>query len=88
MGMDSQVLECPAATVVGLVEWMLRESGLRATKLHCHGKDSDPLIVLAAAAAVKLGLPERLPPGVCACLRTLRSSRKWSGHGLGVEGGV
>ncbi|MGW7729440.1 hypothetical protein [Streptomyces canus] len=31
-----------------------RRSGSR------YGKDSDPLIVLTAAAAVKLGLPERL----------------------------
>ncbi|WPO76185.1 telomere-associated protein Tap [Streptomyces sp. KN37] len=54
------VLDCPATTVVELVEWTLRESGLGAPKLNRYGKDSDPLIVLAAAAAVKLGLPERL----------------------------
>jgi DNA-binding transcriptional regulator YiaG len=54
------VLDCPAATVVELVEWTLRESGLGAPRLHRNGKDSDPLIVLTAAAAVKLGLPERL----------------------------
>jgi hypothetical protein len=30
------------------------------TKLNRYGKDSDPLIVLTAAAAVNLGLPERL----------------------------
>lgn len=33
---------------------------LGAPRLHRNGKDSDPLIVLTAAAAVKLGLPERL----------------------------
>ncbi|WP_434101167.1 telomere-associated protein Tap [Streptomyces malaysiensis] len=43
-----------------LVGWTLRESGLGAPKLNRYGKDSDPLIVLTAAAAVKLGLPERL----------------------------
>lgn len=59
-GVDGIVLECPATTVPQLVEWTLRESGLGAAKLNRYGKDSDPLIVLTAAAAVKLGLPERL----------------------------
>ncbi|MFJ4206502.1 telomere-associated protein Tap [Streptomyces sviceus] len=59
-GVGGIVLDCPAATVVELVEWTLRESGLGAPRLHRNGKDSDPLIVLTAAAAVKLGLPERL----------------------------
>ncbi|MFF3932914.1 telomere-associated protein Tap [Streptomyces hirsutus] len=59
-GVDGIVLDCPARTVVELVEWTLRESCLGASKLNRYGKDSDPLIVLTAAAAVKLGLPERL----------------------------
>lgn len=59
-GTGGIVLDCPAASVVELVEWTLRESGLGAPRLHRNGKDSDPLIVLTAAAAVKLGLPERL----------------------------
>ncbi|MCH0543150.1 helix-turn-helix domain-containing protein [Streptomyces sp. MUM 203J] len=59
-GVDGIMLDCPATTVVELVEWTLRESGLGAPKLNRYGKDSDPLIVLTAAAAVKLGLPERL----------------------------
>ncbi|MCL7429804.1 DNA-binding transcriptional regulator [Streptomyces sp. YS415] len=59
-GVNGLVLDCPATTVVELVEWTLRESGLGAPKLNRYGKDSDPLIVLTAAAAVKLGLPERL----------------------------
>ncbi|MFF4291673.1 helix-turn-helix domain-containing protein, partial [Streptomyces sp. NPDC001633] len=59
-GVDGIVLECPATTVVELVEWTLRESGLGAPKLNRYGKDSDPLIVLTATAAVKLGLPEHL----------------------------
>ncbi len=54
------VLDCPARTVVELVEWTLREAGLGAPKLNRYGKDSDPLIVLTAAAAARLGLPERL----------------------------
>ncbi|MEH0517386.1 helix-turn-helix domain-containing protein [Streptomyces sp. B21-079] len=59
-GVDGLVLDCPATTVVELVEWTLRESGLGAPRLNRYGKDSDPLIVLTAAAAVRLGLPERL----------------------------
>ncbi|MEU2181025.1 telomere-associated protein Tap [Streptomyces thermolilacinus] len=59
-GVGGIVLDCPATTVVELVEWTLRESGLGAPKLHRYGKDSDPLIVLTASAAAKLGLPERL----------------------------
>ncbi|NJQ00425.1 telomere-associated protein Tap [Streptomyces zingiberis] len=59
-GVGGIVLDCPATTIPELVEWTLRESGLGAAKLHRYGKDSDPLIVLTAAAAVKLGLPERL----------------------------
>ncbi|ANS62382.1 putative telomere-associated protein [Streptomyces lincolnensis] len=59
-GVDGIVLDCPARTVVELVEWTLRESGLGAPKFNRYGKDSDPLIVVTAAAAVKLGLPERL----------------------------
>ncbi|MDK1349055.1 helix-turn-helix domain-containing protein [Streptomyces sp. 378] len=59
-GTGGIVLDCPATTVVELVEWTLRESGLGAPKLNRYGKDSDPLIVLTAAAAVKLGLPQRL----------------------------
>ncbi|MCE7079593.1 helix-turn-helix transcriptional regulator [Streptomyces sp. ST2-7A] len=59
-GVDGLVLECPATTITELVEWTLTESGLGAGKLNRYGKDSDPLIVLTASAAVKLGLPERL----------------------------
>ncbi|MFI1948640.1 telomere-associated protein Tap [Streptomyces virginiae] len=59
-GVNGIVLDCPAATVVELVEWTLKESGLGAARLNRNGKDSDPLIVLTASAAVKLGLPENL----------------------------
>ncbi|MGW6845946.1 telomere-associated protein Tap [Streptomyces sp. NPDC054958] len=59
-GVDGIVLDCPATTVPELVEWTLKESGLGAPRLNRNGKDSDPLVVLTAAAAVRLGLPERL----------------------------
>ncbi|TGZ12412.1 transcriptional regulator [Streptomyces sp. S816] len=59
-GVGGLVLDCPATTVVELVEWTLRESGLGAPKLHRYGKDADPLIVLTASAAAKFGLPECL----------------------------
>lgn len=54
------VLDCPATTIPALVEWTLAESGIGAPRLHRNGRDADPLIVLTTAAAVKLGLPERL----------------------------
>ncbi|MGW3852501.1 telomere-associated protein Tap [Streptomyces fagopyri] len=59
-GIDGIVLDCPATTIPELVEWTLTSSGLGAAKLHRNGKDADPLVVLTAAAAMKLGLPERL----------------------------
>ncbi|MEU6688325.1 helix-turn-helix domain-containing protein [Streptomyces sp. NPDC046832] len=59
-GVDGLVLDCPATSVPQLVEWTLRESGLGAPRLHRNGKDADPLVVLTPAAAVRLGLPERL----------------------------
>ncbi|WP_405827235.1 telomere-associated protein Tap [Streptomyces sp. NBC_00105] len=59
-GVDGIVLDCPATTIPGLVEWTLKESGLGAARLNRNGKDSDPLIALTEAAAVKLGLPARL----------------------------
>ncbi|MFD6109285.1 telomere-associated protein Tap [Streptomyces yangpuensis] len=58
--MNGIVLDCPATTVTELVEWTLNESGLGAPRLNRNGKDSDPLVVLTASAAVQLGLPERL----------------------------
>lgn len=54
------VLECPAKTIPALVDWTVREAKLGSPRLHRSGKDGDPLIVLTAAAAERLGLPLRL----------------------------
>ncbi len=54
------MLDCPAGSVPQLVEWTLKQSGLGAPRPNRNGKDSHPLVVLTTAAAVKLGLPERL----------------------------
>ncbi|OEJ93222.1 telomere-associated protein Tap [Streptomyces thermolilacinus] len=59
-GVGGLVLDCPATTVPELVEWALADAGLGAPRLHRHGKDSDPLVVLTEQAAVRLGLPPRL----------------------------
>ncbi|WP_246102523.1 telomere-associated protein Tap [Streptomyces piniterrae] len=54
------VLDCPAKSVASLVAWALEDAGLGAPRLHRHGKDQDPLIVLTAAAAERFGLPAEL----------------------------
>lgn len=54
------VLDCPARDIVSLVEWALHEAKLGAPRLHRHGKDADPLVVITAAAAERLGLPPAL----------------------------
>ncbi|AKN74994.1 transcriptional regulator [Streptomyces sp. PBH53] len=59
-GIGGRALDCPAATVAELVDWTLTRSGLGASRLHRSGRDADPLIVLTAQAAARLGLPERL----------------------------
>ncbi|MFG2757081.1 telomere-associated protein Tap [Streptomyces wuyuanensis] len=51
------VLDCPARTLVEVVEWALGEAELGAARLHRSGKDADPLVVITAAAAERLGLP-------------------------------
>ncbi|MFE9769564.1 telomere-associated protein Tap [Streptomyces sp. NPDC005808] len=55
--MGGLVLDCPAPDVPSLVEWTLAEAELGAPRLHRNGKDADPLIVLTAEAAARLGLP-------------------------------
>ncbi|MGW6706126.1 telomere-associated protein Tap [Streptomyces sp. NPDC054956] len=54
------VLDVPAKSLPSLVEWTLAHAKLGAPRLHPLGKDSDPLVVLTAAAAVRYGLPEKL----------------------------
>ncbi|MFI9460933.1 telomere-associated protein Tap [Streptomyces xiamenensis] len=56
---DGRTLHCPAATVTDLVEWALG-AGIGQERLHRHGRDADPLVVLTEAAAERLGLPARL----------------------------
>ncbi|MGW9030984.1 telomere-associated protein Tap [Streptomyces sp. NPDC055722] len=51
------VLDCPLTDLPALVEWTLLEAKLGAPRLHRSGKDADPLIVLTAFAAERLGLP-------------------------------
>lgn len=59
-GAGETVLDCPATTVPALVEWALTGAGIGAGRLHRHGRDADPLVVLTATAAERLGLPARL----------------------------
>ncbi|MEU9125344.1 hypothetical protein AB0C96_36865 [Streptomyces sp. NPDC048506] len=54
---DGLILDCPAKTLPALVDWALNEAKLGAPRLHRHGKDADPLVVLTAPAAERLGLP-------------------------------
>ncbi|MGW2403691.1 telomere-associated protein Tap [Streptomyces sp. NPDC001739] len=57
---EGLVLDCPAKSVPALVEWALTEAKLGAPRLHRHGKDADPLVVITADAAERLGLPASL----------------------------
>ncbi|WP_407284828.1 telomere-associated protein Tap [Streptomyces sp. BP-8] len=57
---DGLVLDCPARSVAALVDWALTEAKLGAPRLHRHGKDADPLVVITAAAAERFGLPSTL----------------------------
>lgn len=54
------VLDVPAKSLAGLVEWTLKEARLGQPKLSGPGKDADPLIVLTEAALERYGLPVRL----------------------------
>jgi DNA-binding XRE family transcriptional regulator len=56
---DGRTVDCPAATVPQLVDWALG-AGLGQSRLHRHGRDADPLVVLTTAAAEQLGMPTRL----------------------------
>jgi hypothetical protein len=54
---DGRVLECPAKTIPALAAWTLDKTRLGSPKLHHHGFDGDPLVVLTLGAAEYLGLP-------------------------------
>jgi len=54
------VLDCPLKDIPTLVAWALAEGQLGAPRLHRNGKDADPLLVLTASAAERLGLPAEL----------------------------
>ncbi|WP_103503409.1 helix-turn-helix domain-containing protein [Streptomyces sp. SM14] len=59
-GVGGLVLDCPATDIPGLVEWALHGVRLGAPRLHRHGHDADPLLVLTASAAERVGLPPTL----------------------------
>ncbi|WP_282694605.1 helix-turn-helix domain-containing protein [Streptomyces sp. CC208A] len=54
------VLDVPARTLPGLVEWTLAEARLGAPRLDSWGRDADPLLVLTPTALERLGLPVEL----------------------------
>ncbi|GFH39232.1 telomere-associated protein Tap [Streptomyces pacificus] len=85
------VLDCPARTLVEVVEWVLNESRFGAARLHRAGRDADPLIVLTAAAAERLGLPPaledrrglRLPQGHTVVKHIAKAGWKLTRRGFG-----
>ncbi|OPF71278.1 transcriptional regulator [Streptomyces antioxidans] len=54
------ILDIPAKSLPALVEWTLAEARLGAPRLNRNGRDADPVLVLTDAAALRLGLPDRL----------------------------
>ncbi|MEU0939374.1 helix-turn-helix domain-containing protein [Embleya sp. NPDC005971] len=56
---DGRTLPCPAKSLPAVVAWAL-DAGLGAERLHRAGRDADPLIVVTAAAAERLGVPADL----------------------------
>lgn len=59
-GIGGLILDCLAGDLPGLADWVLNDAALGAARLHRHGQDADPLIVLTAAATEAFGLPNRL----------------------------
>ncbi|WP_404817280.1 telomere-associated protein Tap [Streptomyces thermolineatus] len=58
---DGRTLRCPDTALPELVRWALEETtALGAPRLHPHGRDADPLLVVTEAAAGRLGLPSVL----------------------------
>ncbi|MFF2521443.1 telomere-associated protein Tap [Streptomyces liangshanensis] len=54
------VLDVPAQTIPALVDWTLTEARLGQARLHRHGRDADPILVLTAAALERFALPAAL----------------------------
>ncbi|MFJ2900218.1 telomere-associated protein Tap [Streptomyces sp. NPDC087218] len=54
------VLDVPAKSIPALVEWTLTEGRLGQARLHRHGRDADPVLVLTPAALERYGLPAAL----------------------------
>ncbi|MFF7816086.1 telomere-associated protein Tap [Streptomyces sp. NPDC007945] len=54
------ILDVPARTLPGLVEWTLTEARLGAPRLDPWGRDADPLLALTPAALELFGLPVEL----------------------------
>ncbi|MFE1176816.1 telomere-associated protein Tap [Streptomyces sp. NPDC058773] len=88
---DGLVLDCPAKTFPALVNWALTEAKLGAPRLHRHGKDADPLVVITAEAAERLGLPSvledrrglRLPEDHPVVRQLLRAEWRLTRRGFG-----
>jgi hypothetical protein len=51
------VLDVPAKTLPALVDWTLTEAKLGQARLHRHGKDAGPVLVLAPAALERTACP-------------------------------
>ncbi|MFD5555182.1 telomere-associated protein Tap [Streptomyces sp. NPDC127068] len=87
------VLDVPAKSVAGLVDWTLREAGLGQPRLSGPGKDADPLLVLTTAALERYGLPTaltederltgRLPEGHKVLKQLARADWKLTKRGFG-----
>ncbi|MEU7305706.1 helix-turn-helix domain-containing protein [Streptomyces sp. NPDC007206] len=56
------VLDVPAKSLAALVDWTLTEARLGQARLHRHGRDADPVLVLTSAALERYGLPATLSP--------------------------
>ncbi|MBZ3913994.1 telomere-associated protein Tap [Streptomyces acidiscabies] len=54
------VLDIPARSLPALIEWTLTEARLGQPRLHRHGRDADPVLVLTLAALERYGLPAAL----------------------------
>ncbi|MFB7852439.1 helix-turn-helix domain-containing protein [Streptomyces sp. NPDC056053] len=68
------VLDVPAKTIPSLVDWTLTEARLGQARLHRHGRDADPILVLTASALERYGLPAALSE------EERRASRLPAGH--------